>query len=192
MPKLWKILSYATGTGIFSYSIGVCYLNLKIETIPLERLPKGMKIRKITPTKGTYIPYVDTFCMTANDESTKNLQEKFINGIGLHSAQKGFNLEIISSQQKQDFSSFLYKWNWKDPKLVEFFNKLAYYGYPYRLQSGGYHELYIERTKKRDIYNIFFACAHEYEDLHDSKILPGLFLHLHSTYAKALLLWTYR
>lgn len=191
MPKLWKILSYATGTEIFSYSLGVYYFNLRIQTIPPEKLPKGMSIQKITPTKGNYIPYVDTFCTTVNDDSTKNLQERFINGIGLRSALKGFNVEIISSQQDQGFSSFVYKWNWKNPKLVDFFNQLANYGYPYRLQSGGYHELYIERTEKTDFFNIFFASAHEYEDFHDSKILPGLFLHLHTTYAKVLLLWSY-
>lgn len=95
MPKLWKIVSYAAGIGIFSQSLGVFYLNLKIETIPLEKLPRGISIQKITPTKNTHIPYVDTFSTIVNGESAKDLQERFNNGIDLKSAHKGFNIKVI-------------------------------------------------------------------------------------------------
>ncbi|ODV62689.1 uncharacterized protein ASCRUDRAFT_137327 [Ascoidea rubescens DSM 1968] len=104
------------------------------------------------------------------------------------------NIANILKLIKSSSNSNLLQWEIYPPSLVSFFEKIAKYGYPWRLMNGGYHEVYIHFIPNKNTNNengkfkIYFTCAHEYNKFnHDGKILPKFTMWLHRFYAKLLL-----
>ncbi|KAL2867022.1 uncharacterized protein BJX67DRAFT_353720 [Aspergillus lucknowensis] len=91
--------------------------------------------------------------------------------------------------------------SWKMPdKPRIFFEKIARWGYPWRLMSGGRHELSVSepfmipgRDEQGPFVEVRFASAHDYEifseegELKDQKTIPGWSARLHRGYAMAIL-----
>lgn len=87
--------------------------------------------------------------------------------------------------------------SWKVPDNArEFFEKIAGYGYPWRLMSGGRHEITVSKPFKeegRQVVEVRFASAHDYEivseegDLEKQKIIPAWVGRLHRGYARLVL-----
>ncbi|OQE24009.1 hypothetical protein PENFLA_c010G02031 [Penicillium flavigenum] len=81
------------------------------------------------------------------------------------------------------------------PRL--FFEKIARWGYPWRLMSGVRHEMSVSEPFQRNGQGIFvevrFASAHDYEvvdaegELEKQKIIPAWVLRLHRGYARFVL-----
>ncbi|KAL1968121.1 hypothetical protein VTN77DRAFT_2252 [Rasamsonia byssochlamydoides] len=85
----------------------------------------------------------------------------------------------------------------------KFFESLARWGYPWRLMSGGRHELRVSRPfipdnnqdelEPEPMVEVRFATAHDYEvvpaegPLEKQKIIPAWTLRLHRAYARLLL-----
>lgn len=92
-------------------------------------------------------------------------------------------------------SALLVSWKVPDNARV-FFEKIAGYGYPYRLMSGGRHELSVSKPFKeegRQVVEVRFASAHDYEvvseegELEKQKITPAWVGRLHRGFARLIL-----
>ncbi|KAK9470662.1 uncharacterized protein V1510DRAFT_422415 [Dipodascopsis tothii] len=84
-------------------------------------------------------------------------------------------------------NSVLVRWDMPEA-TVGFFDSLAGYGYPWRLMTGGYHEIYAERVPgTTGTVRLWFASAHEYAAHRDGKTIPQWVLGLHRIYARIIL-----
>ena len=96
----------------------------------------------------------------------------------------------------KDSNGLLVAWNLPDsPRL--FFEKIARWGYPWRLMSGGRHEMSIsepfEVQGQGKFIDVRFASAHDYEivesegPLEEQKIIPNWTMRLHRGCARLVL-----
>lgn len=78
----------------------------------------------------------------------------------------------------------------------EFFEKIASYGYPWRLMSGGRHEINVSKpfkTEEGQVVEVRFASAHDYEivpeegELEKQKTIPAWGKRLHRGFARLVL-----
>lgn len=95
-------------------------------------------------------------------------------------------------------SSLLVSWEIA-PAPREFFERIARWGYPWRLMSGGRHEISISRPDSEDdnpeepFMEVRFASAHDYETVSEEgglerqKKIPGWTGRLHRGYARWVL-----
>lgn len=176
------------GLGAVSYLCGSYYLSLKLPNVSYNNLPKKMTMKTIVAHTGCDIPYCDTFRVVVRDKSMNLIKSTFFNSslIRMSLGSNGLETRIISEREGKEFNSTLQEWEWKDPNIVLLFEKLARWGYPFRMMNGGYHELYIEPCGQ--FYRVYYASAHEYRDLNDGKVIPKWTQHCHRTYAR-LILW---
>lgn len=176
------------GLGAVSYLCGSYYLTLKFPSVSYNDLPEKMSIRSIEALNGCYIPYCDTFQAVVRDTSMSQIKSDFFNStlIKMSIDSSGLTNRIISEKEGKEYNTTVQGWEWKGPNIVLFFEKLARWGYPFRLMSGGYHELYIEPYGQ--YYRVYYASAHEYRNLDDGKVIPKWTQHCHRTYAR-LILW---
>ncbi|BCR91495.1 uncharacterized protein ACHE_70338S [Aspergillus chevalieri] len=87
--------------------------------------------------------------------------------------------------------------SWKVPDNArEFFEKISVYGYPWRLMSGGRHEVSVSKPFKeegRQVVEVRFASAHDYEivpdegELEKQKVIPAWVGKLHRGFARLIL-----
>jgi hypothetical protein len=119
------------------------------------------------------------------------------------------SLAFVTDQKKDKrgnpVEGVLFCWHMPDPPR-KFFESIARWGYPWRLMSGGRHELSVSPAfiPKEDHNNghgldnepmveLRFASAHDYEivpaegPLEKQKILPAWILRLHRAYARFVL-----
>ncbi|KAL4754362.1 hypothetical protein BDW72DRAFT_190224 [Aspergillus terricola var. indicus] len=93
-------------------------------------------------------------------------------------------------------NGLLVAWEMPDgPRL--FFEKIARWGYPWRLMSGGRHEMIVSepfRMKGQgEMVEVRFSAAHDYEvveeegGLRQQKVLPAWAIRLHRGYARLIL-----
>lgn len=101
---------------------------------------------------------------------------------------------------EDDRDGLLVSWRMPDEPR-RFFEKIARWGYPWRLMSGGRHELSVSEPfggveddqGEGPFVEVRFACAHDYEivpeegDLQHQKTIPGWTGRLHRGYARLLL-----
>lgn len=99
----------------------------------------------------------------------------------------------------EDSNGLLVSWKMPDAPRV-FFETIAGWGYPWRLMSGGRHEMSIsdpyefEPRKREGLFiDVRFASTHDYEivheegDLSQQKILPGWVNWCHRAYSRLIL-----
>lgn len=103
-----------------------------------------------------------------------------------------------SDQTLSNENSLLVSWE-IPPGPREFFERIARWGYPWRLMSGGRHEISISRPEFEDngiqepFVEVRFASAHDYETaseeggLERQKKIPGWTGRLHRGYARWVL-----
>jgi hypothetical protein len=93
-----------------------------------------------------------------------------------------------------DSQGLLIAWYMADePRL--FFEKIARWGYPWRLMTGGRHEMSVSKPYDVPGLGVFvdvrFAGAHDYEIVEEEgvrqKIIPAWVMRLHAGYARLLL-----
>lgn len=82
--------------------------------------------------------------------------------------------------------------SWKMPdEPVAFFTRIAAWGYPWRLMSGGRHELPVGEVDAEGMVEVGFSAAHDYEVVpeegHAQKTIPEWTKRLHRAYAMWLL-----
>lgn len=147
-----------------------------------------MSIKNIEAHNGCDIPYCDTMQVFVKDKSMNLIKSGFFSSslIKMSIDSGGLTTRIVSEKEAKEFNSTLQVWEWKNPTIVSFFEKLARWGYPFRMMNGGYHELYIEPYGQS--YRVYYSSAHEYRDLNDGKVIPKWTQHCHRTYAR-LILW---
>ncbi|KAJ3555130.1 hypothetical protein NM688_g2746 [Phlebia brevispora] len=80
---------------------------------------------------------------------------------------------------------------WHMPSHVTgFFERIAAWGYPWRLMDGGRHEWSVQQTDDGEV-EVRFAAAHDYKVVQEEgsagKIIPRWVLRLHRAYARFLL-----
>ncbi|GFN15029.1 uncharacterized protein AtWU_04829 [Aspergillus tubingensis] len=105
---------------------------------------------------------------------------------------------VFTAQHSSPTTGLLLSWNMPDePRL--FFEKIARWGYPWRLMSGGRHELNISEVyiyQGEEVVDVRFASAHDYQIISDEeqtqKIVPAWVGRLHRGYARALVDWAVR
>lgn len=192
---VYKNLFY---TSLIGGTCGSYYLHLQLRNkfpdIPTYELPKNSRTSskfKDVP-EGTYTAYCDTFKITLDSNKINDLpkiREIFLDqGLLKHlkSETGPLKTEIYDPINEKVRDSTLLKWKWTDTKLVDFFEKISNYGYPWRLMSGGFHELYIERNGL-DKIDVYYSSAHQYKELRDGKLIPKLVQCLHRDFARVLL-----
>lgn len=95
---------------------------------------------------------------------------------------------------QKDSNGLLVSWSMADdPRL--FFEKIARWGYPWRLMSGGRHEMSVsepfEVKGKGKLIEVKFSAAHDYEIIPEEKdkqkITPEWTNRLHRGYARFVL-----
>ncbi|PKX91753.1 uncharacterized protein P174DRAFT_514179 [Aspergillus novofumigatus IBT 16806] len=97
-------------------------------------------------------------------------------------------LVVERPPSEDDRDGLLVSWRMSDEPR-RFFEKIARWGYPWRLLSGGRHELSVSEPSD----GVRFASAHDYEivpeegDLQHQKTIPGWTGRLHRGYARLLL-----
>ncbi|EHA23528.1 hypothetical protein ASPNIDRAFT_173674, partial [Aspergillus niger ATCC 1015] len=104
----------------------------------------------------------------------------------------------LTVQASSPTTGLLVSWHMPDePRL--FFEKIARWGYPWRLMSGGRHEINISEVymyQGEEVVDVRFASAHDYEVVGDEeqkqKIVPAWVGRLHRGYARALVDWAVR
>ncbi|KAJ5377540.1 uncharacterized protein N7496_004949 [Penicillium cataractarum] len=93
-----------------------------------------------------------------------------------------------------DSQGLLIAWYMADePRL--FFEKIARWGYPWRLMSGGRHEMSVsqpyEVPGQGRVVDVRFAAAHDYEIVEEEgvrqKIIPAWVMRLHAGYSRLIL-----
>jgi hypothetical protein len=93
----------------------------------------------------------------------------------------------------EDSNGLLVSWKISDePRL--FFEKISRWGYPWRLMSGGRHEMSVSEPfemEKETVVEVRFASAHDYEVFEEEgleqKILPEWTNRLHRGFARLVL-----
>lgn len=102
--------------------------------------------------------------------------------------------EPSSAQSRSERNGLLVSWKMADnPRL--FFEKIARWGYPWRLMSGGRHEMSVsepfEVLDQGKVVEVRFSAAHDYEVVagegDSQKILPEWTNRLHRGYARFVL-----
>lgn len=188
------------GVPIAGYLIVDQQLSQIYPNIPVEKLPLNTSIKKyLKPNENKYIAYCDTFKKTVETDSIDKLNEQFLSYRALQSLVKeNADADDNSTWQSQTitqstgwrgkYRDTLLWWQWNNKKnVVSNFEKLASWGYPWRMMNGGYHELYIEPTDKDKTFDVYFTCAHEYNDLKDGKVIPEWVQNLHRFYGRIIL-----
>lgn len=108
--------------------------------------------------------------------------------------------EPVSSGQDPDSNGLLVSWTMADPPRL-FFEKIARLGYPWRLMSGGRHEMSVseqfeveDKDSSHDkLVEVRFASSHDYEiveaegGLEQQKLLPAWSIRMHRGYARLIL-----
>lgn len=108
--------------------------------------------------------------------------------------------EPVSSSQDGDSNGLLVSWTMADPPRL-FFEKIARLGYPWRLMSGGRHEMSVSEPFEVDdngsghdkLVEVRFATSHDYEiveaegNLEQQKLLPRWSIRMHRGYARLIL-----
>lgn len=108
--------------------------------------------------------------------------------------------EPVSSRQDADSNGLLVSWTMADPPRL-FFEKFARLGYPWRLMSGGRHEMSVsepfdpeDKGSGHDkLVDVRFATSHDYEiveaegGLEQQKLLPAWSMRMHRGYARLIL-----
>ncbi|KAG9782031.1 hypothetical protein ABEF93_005583 [Exophiala dermatitidis] len=98
-----------------------------------------------------------------------------------------------TSSSNNRVKAVLFCWSMPDdPRL--FFEKLAAWGYPWRLMSGGRHELNVELLDgngEEPMVEVRFAAAHDYQIVPSEgdrqKIIPGWVMRLHKGFGRFVL-----
>lgn len=73
---------------------------------------------------------------------------------------------------------------------ISFFDRIARYGYPWRLMNGGFNEIFVEKLPGTSgTVRLWFVSAHDYtaEGTGREKIIPGFVQRLHRIFARAVL-----
>ncbi|KIP09281.1 hypothetical protein PHLGIDRAFT_48797, partial [Phlebiopsis gigantea 11061_1 CR5-6] len=92
-------------------------------------------------------------------------------------------------------SPLLVSWD-NPPYVVRFFERLAAWGYPWRMMEGGRHEWSIGQVgrlpgESEDMVEVRFSAAHDYKIIEgeagEGKIIPQWVLRGHRAYARLLL-----
>ncbi|KAL3264324.1 hypothetical protein ABHI18_000931 [Aspergillus niger] len=104
----------------------------------------------------------------------------------------------LTVQASSPTTGLLVSWHMPDEARL-FFEKIARWGYPWRLMSGGRHEINISEVymyRGEEVVDVRFASAHDYEVVGDEeqkqKIVPAWVGRLHRGYARALVDWAVR
>ncbi|KAL5361269.1 hypothetical protein BJX96DRAFT_151653 [Aspergillus floccosus] len=95
---------------------------------------------------------------------------------------------------EDDHYGLLVRWDMADG-VRRFFERIALWGYPWRMMSGGRHELMVsapfEVEGEGPFVEVGFACAHDYEVVasegENQKMIPEWTQRLHCGYARLLL-----
>lgn len=137
-------------------------------------------------TTGRYTPG-DTGLSPAgfSGDTTTNSPRQLLNGV--FAVQRNVAKDAGNS-------GLLVKWAMPDGPR-EFFERIAQWGYPWRLMSGGRHELSVSEPFDVDgdgrMVEVRFSSAHDYEVVEDEgeaqKILPAWTMRLHRGYARLIL-----
>lgn len=93
-----------------------------------------------------------------------------------------------------DSQGLLIAWYMADEPRI-FFEKCAHWGYPWRLMSGGRHEMSVSAPYdvpgQGRVVDVRFAGAHDYEIFEEEgvkqKVIPGWVMRLHAGYARLIL-----
>lgn len=96
----------------------------------------------------------------------------------------------------QDSNGLLISWKMPDEPRV-FFEKMARWGYPWRLVSGGRHEMSVsepfevEGDGRKKFVEVRFSTVHDYEVVLEEgemqKVMPAWVLRLHRGFARLVL-----
>lgn len=149
----------------------------------------------ILRTEGSIIGLLTTRRYTPGDtglspagfsgDTTTNSPRQLLNGVFV--VQRGIAEDAGNS-------GLLVKWAMPDGPR-EFFERIAQWGYPWRLMSGGRHELSVSEPFDVEgdgrMVEVRFSSAHDYEVVEDEgeaqKILPAWTMRLHRGYARLIL-----
>ncbi|KAJ5118961.1 hypothetical protein N7526_010598 [Penicillium atrosanguineum] len=104
---------------------------------------------------------------------------------------------VLSVQREpgadRDANGLLISWRIPDEQRL-FFEKIARWGYPWRLMSGGRHEMSVsepfEAPEQGSSVEVRFAASHDYEVVTEEvvqKVVPAWTLRLHKGYARFIL-----
>ncbi|RDW78867.1 uncharacterized protein DSM5745_05719 [Aspergillus mulundensis] len=102
----------------------------------------------------------------------------------------------VQREPRENGNGLLVSWSMPDaPRL--FFERIAAWGYPWRLMSGGRHEMSVSEPFRvqggGEMVEVRFSAAHDYEvvlvegALDEQKILPAWAVRLHRGYARLIL-----
>ncbi|KAL1743436.1 hypothetical protein HDZ31DRAFT_83421 [Schizophyllum fasciatum] len=81
----------------------------------------------------------------------------------------------------------LYKWRMA-PEPVAFFERIARWGYPWRLMEGGRHETSVQRTEDPETVLVGFSAGHDYHvNGGDGKVIPQWVERAHRAYGRLVL-----
>ncbi|PWY68493.1 hypothetical protein BO94DRAFT_540175 [Aspergillus sclerotioniger CBS 115572] len=133
----------------------------------------------------------DTGLTTLTSTPTTKKGERLLNGI--------FTIESFtpshSPSTPNTLPGLILSWS-IPPEPILFFEKMAKWGYPFRLMSGGRHEIGISPVyihEGEEVVDVRFASAHDYEvlesegGLESQKMIPKWTGRLHRGYARFLL-----
>ncbi|CEP22360.1 unnamed protein product [Cyberlindnera jadinii] len=185
---------------------GYFYLHRQLEqqypNIRSYELPGQSRIapllKKSLPAPGEpYFAYCDTFKQTVVTKLTKEqltehiLETPALKQLDSQGSSLGtFTGEVLPSKVNRNSESTLLKWRWSNESIVGFFETLAQYGYPWRMMNGGVHEILVISTGSdgdSNVYDVYFASAHEYKYLRDGKFIPRWTQTLHRDYGRVIL-----
>ncbi|CUM67412.1 uncharacterized protein PRCAT00005106001 [Priceomyces carsonii] len=189
----WKLVLGVSSIPSISFIAWNLYLTKQCPEVEPGEMPADMRIMSVIKSNtnpNVSVPYCDIFKIKLQKSNFLDVSKSFFDRKALEFDDNGAfkifgNTSLTDSKKKTQ--STVWRWKWSDDHLVKFFEKLASWGYPFRLMNGGYHELYVETDSKEDAIEVYFANAHEYADLGDSKILPKWVRSLHRVYARYLL-----
>lgn len=148
-------------------------------------------------------------------DSETGEKRKLLNGIftverapsSTSSSENGTIITTTTSNKNNTDNCLLVSWKMADPPR-EFFEKISRYGYPWRLMSGGRHELYVSEPfqdpstvgKSSEgnegdsrLVEVRFSSAHDYEvvpeegGLRDQKVIPDWTERLHRWFGRLVL-----
>ncbi|KAJ5116314.1 hypothetical protein N7456_000662 [Penicillium angulare] len=141
----------------------------------------------ILKTEASLFSLLNNFKYTPGD-----LEKPFKKGTTLVQGIMTIQREIDA---EPDSNGLLVSWKMADEPRT-FFEKIASWGYPWRLMSGGRHEMSVSEVfevEGEDFVDVRFASAHDYEvvrsegDLDQQKILPEWTNRLHRGFARLIL-----
>ncbi len=109
---------------------------------------------------------------------------------GFHKGEKLLNGLFEVRRAPAPGTPLLVNWKMTD-EPVAFFTRIAAWGYPWRLMSGGRHEFPVGEVDAEGMVEVGFSAAHDYEVVQEEgdaqKTIPQWTKRLHRAYAMWLL-----